>query len=104
MNFSETNDFQIKEFQLHEKVINSLAISQKNKILITSGEDKTIKIFDIVIEQEVKSLASPCDIYCIRVSPDEKMFAYGGKDNCLRIRLFERYKLHRIFEKIKWHI
>ena len=84
-------------FPLHLRAITSIVISPKNNFLITASEDRTIKIFDIIKNQEIESLPCPSSLSCLCISPDEKMFAYAGQDICLRVRIMENFKLHRIF-------
>lgn len=70
----------------HTDLINSVALSPDDKILATGSSDKTIKLWDVKDEEELKTLKVHTDwVRCVAFSPDGKYLASGSRDETVKI-------------------
>ncbi|MHC4434168.1 MAG: protein kinase domain-containing protein, partial [Planctomycetota bacterium] len=61
-------------------------ISQDGRRIITCGEDKAIRVWDLETRQQLMTLGSHNgSIYALAVSPDGKHIASGGDDNVIKL-------------------
>ena len=70
----------------HKGTVFCLAEIEKNKLL-SGSEDRTIKLWDLTLEECIKTLEDPYDskINCLYVLKDPGFIVTGGDDNLLKI-------------------
>ncbi|HLW67985.1 MAG TPA: M56 family metallopeptidase [Gemmataceae bacterium] len=71
----------IRDFPGHAALVYTLAITPDGKKLITSGHDKSIRIWDLESGQALKNLASAAGVRSLCLSPDGKTLAAGSLDD-----------------------
>lgn len=70
----------------HTEAVNSIAITPNAQILISGSDDKTIKIWNLISGEVVRTLTEHNDaISSIAISPDGETFASGSWDKTARI-------------------
>jgi WD40 repeat protein len=62
----------------HTGFVTCCAYSPNGKLLATGGLDSTVKLFDTVTKQEIKSLPHADQVNCLAFSADGKWLAFAG--------------------------
>ncbi|MFO1019518.1 MAG: serine/threonine-protein kinase [Planctomycetales bacterium] len=66
--------------------IHSLELSPDETLLVSAGEDGTVRLWDVASRTEMRVLAGHEGwVACARFSPDGKLIASGGADKLIRI-------------------
>jgi WD40 repeat protein len=64
----------------------NLAFSPDGRCLVTSGEEYTVKIWDVQTGKELETLRGHTgDVCAVTISPDGRWLATGGEDTTIRI-------------------
>ena len=75
----------------HASVITSVVMTKDNRYIISSGEDKVIKIWDVKLNTLIKTLSGHTrGIKKIALSPDDKYIVSGSIDKTIKIWDFEK--------------
>ena len=70
----------------HRAIIKTLALSSDGKLLASSGADKTIIIWELAAEKQIRSLTGHDGwVFSLAFSPDKKFLASGSYDGAIRI-------------------
>jgi WD40 repeat protein len=70
----------------HSSDVNTVAFTSDGKILATGSDDKTIKLWNIETQAEIRTLKGNNPwIWTVAFSPDGKTLASGGADNNLKL-------------------
>jgi U3 small nucleolar RNA-associated protein 13 len=70
----------------HQKYINAVKISPNDKMIATSSQDKTIKLWDAKSLTLLKTLAGHRrGIWDIQFSPTDQLIASASGDNLLKV-------------------
>ncbi|MDT8401320.1 MAG: WD40 repeat domain-containing protein [Bacteroidales bacterium] len=70
----------------HGNPINSCSFSPDNRLILSAGDDKTVKIWNVKTLTEIKTLKAHDEgVNCCSYSPDGKLIVSGGQDNNLII-------------------
>jgi WD40 repeat protein len=70
----------------HTGEVNTVAITPDGRSLISAGDDKTIKIWDLQTGQAQQTLEGHTNwIYSLAISPDGRTLASGSKDNAAKV-------------------
>jgi WD40 repeat protein/uncharacterized caspase-like protein len=79
----------------HQGGVNSIALSNNEKFLVSGGEDKTVKIWNL--EKEIATLKGHTDsVKTVTISPDDRYIASAGYDNTIKIWNFQGKLLQSI--------
>src|SRR5262249_21802957 len=71
----------IRDFAGHTALVYTTAITPNGKWLITSGHDKTVRIWDLESGQQLHSLESSAGIRSLAISPDGQTLVTGSLDD-----------------------
>ncbi|MBD2360630.1 serine/threonine protein kinase [Anabaena minutissima FACHB-250] len=82
----------------HENAVSSVAISRDGKIIASSGDDRTIKLWNIATSEEIATLKGHSrKVNVVVISPDGKTLVSGGDDNTIKIwNLKTRQVIHTL--------
>ncbi len=70
----------------HFGEVNSLAFSPQGNTFASGSDDKTIKIWDLNTEKEIRTLYGHKDfVYSVAISPDGHTLVSGSKDNTIKV-------------------
>jgi serine/threonine protein kinase/sugar lactone lactonase YvrE len=70
----------------HSGEVNTVAITPDGRSLISAGDDKTIKIWDLQTGQAKQTLEGHTNwIYSLAISPDGRTIASGSKDSSVKV-------------------
>lgn len=72
-------------FNKHKEVINQMAFSPDEKLLVTVSDDRTSRIFDIATGSSVLLEGHTDEVWSTGFSKDGKRIATGGKDRTIRL-------------------
>ncbi|MFH0992128.1 MAG: caspase family protein [bacterium] len=75
----------IKSFSGHLSTVTCVAVSLNGKLLASGSMDNRVKIWDISIGKELKTLDSKSTVFSVAFSLDGKTLATGGSDKYLRL-------------------
>lgn len=86
----DSDELEITSAQLtimaHQKYINAVKISPNDKLIATSSQDKTIKIWDAKSLTLLKTMSGHRrGIWDIQFSPTDQLIASASGDNSLRV-------------------
>lgn len=82
--YSEDDVFQILEG--HQDGVNTIALSNNEQFLVSGGEDKTVKIWDIKERKIIATLKGHTDsVKTVAISPNNKYIASAGYDKKIKI-------------------
>lgn len=82
----------------HTNNVKSLTLSPDGKYLLSSSTDKTIKLVDIALRKEIRTIIVDHTVYCAAFSPDGNTVVTGDNDRNLVVWDFRTWK---IVKKIK---
>lgn len=83
-----------KTFEGHADLVNSIAISNNNKLLLSGSNDKTARIWDLTTGKPIRALPVACwKVTSVAFSDDSKYAATGCNDGSLKIWEVETGKL-----------
>ena len=94
----------------HRGLIRDLLVTPDGHTLVSAGEDKTIRVWDIASRREVRKILGQIGpgldgkIYAIALSPDGRWLAVGGyfqPDDVIRIYDFQSGALRRVLRSHK---
>ncbi len=82
-----TGSNRIKDSQVfHASLVYCLAISPNGKILISGGEDKTIRLWNLPDGNHIKTLIGHTDaICCLKMSPEGQILVSSSYDKTIRL-------------------
>src|SRR5882762_9978945 len=70
----------------HADRVRSISFSPDGKLIASSSEDHTIKLWDAVTGKQLRTVMGGGDsVYTIAFSPDGKVIASGGFDSAIRL-------------------
>jgi WD40 repeat protein len=76
---------------VHEGWVYALAVTRDGKRILSGGEDKRIRVWDVETHELIEEWASHTgDICCIALSPDDRLAASGDVDGKIVIREMKR--------------
>ena len=75
----------ISSFQKHKHIVTSVRFTHDDSLMVTSGVDSTIKIWNRTTGNIIREMKLPTGIAYMDLSQDGKMIAAGGYDSKLRI-------------------
>jgi WD40 repeat protein len=74
------------DFKGHSEQVNSVAFSPDGKYLASGSRDKTIKLWDVETQREVKTLQGHSwSVTSVAFSPDGKHIASGSWDSTVKV-------------------
>jgi WD40 repeat protein len=77
---------EIRQFKGHSGAVSSVSVSPSGEFLLTGGQDKTVRLWEIASGREVRQFKGHTDMVSVVVfSPDGKQALSGGGDNTLRL-------------------
>lgn len=87
--------------EMHTAPVRSIAVDSQGRYLVTGSEDKTVRVWDAVTGEHLRTLRPPIGpgsegkIYAVAVSPDGSTVACGGRtgkdwDDSYTIYFFDR--------------
>jgi len=82
----------------HSRDITSIAISPDNSFLISGSKDKTIKLWSIPLQKEVRTLKMDGEVTTVSFSNDGKYITAGDKYGNLIVIDFNNWKIYRKFK------
>src|SRR5262249_57417212 len=68
---------EIRTFQGHTDMVQSVAFSKDGKLLVTGSHDKTVRVWDVDTGKEVSSLRYRGVVWSVSFSSDGKRIATG---------------------------
>lgn len=70
----------------HSGEVNAIAFSPDGQTLASASDDRTIKIWNLNAQQELRTLKGHLDwVYSLAISPDGKTVVSGSKDNTVKV-------------------
>ncbi len=73
-------------FRGHMGAVQGVAFLPGEDTLVTAGRDGTVRIWDLMIQEERLALPDQADIiYCLAVAPGAEMLATAGRDGTVRL-------------------
>ncbi|MGH1396715.1 MAG: protein kinase domain-containing protein [Trichormus sp.] len=76
----------LKTLPGHENTVSSVAVSPDGKIIASSGDDRTIKLWNIATGQQVATLTGHSrKVNIVAISPDGQTLVSGSDDNTIKI-------------------
>ena len=80
----------------HEGFVNAVAFFPGGKLLVTGGEDGTIRVWDVATGRQLRKVQAHQmgkrqdgdrrrDIFSLAFSPDGQMLASGGRDTAVKV-------------------
>lgn len=70
----------------HSGIIYSIALSSNSNILVSSSQDKTVKLWDMRTGNEIPGYMYHLDlVYCVAISQDGELIASGSADGVINI-------------------
>jgi WD40 repeat protein len=83
---SAANGQAIHSFLGHEGRVNRVRLSPDGKLLVSSGNDKTIRVWEVSTGKNLASLRGHTHhVYGVSFHPDGKRIASSGRDNSVRV-------------------
>jgi WD40 repeat protein len=77
---------EIRQFKGHTGAVSSVSVSPSGEFLLTGGQDKTVRLWEIATGREVRQFNGHTDLVLVTVfSPDGKQALSGGGDKTLRL-------------------
>ncbi|WP_395751253.1 protein kinase domain-containing protein [Prosthecobacter sp.] len=70
---------------LHPPAVGAVTITQDEKLLITSGRDRAVRIWDIATRQNIQTLSHKITVPVIALSPDDQRLVTVSDDGELRV-------------------
>jgi WD40 repeat protein len=84
--YNLTNSQVAKTFDGHADVVNAIAISPNNKLLISGSNDKTARIWDIVTGKQIRALPVNCwKVTAVAFTEDGKYAVTGCNDGSIKV-------------------
>ncbi|KIK79373.1 hypothetical protein PAXRUDRAFT_281757 [Paxillus rubicundulus Ve08.2h10] len=71
---------------VHEGRVYSLAVTRDGKRIVSGGEDKRIRVWDVATHEYIEWASYTGYIFCIALSLDDRLAASGGADGKIVIR------------------
>jgi WD40 repeat protein len=81
--FTLADGKQHKKFLGHSDGCNAIAFTPDGRRLVTGSGDRTVKLWDLVTEQEVLTLPCPVPVRAVAISPDGGRIAAVGDTTLL---------------------
>jgi WD40 repeat protein len=70
----------------HSSSVNAVAISPDGKILASGSRDKTIKLWNLVTGEQIRTFTGYSNsVYSVAISPDGKTLASGSDDKTIKL-------------------
>ncbi len=70
----------------HSEIVSSVAFSPDGKVLASGSHDKTVKLWNVEIGQEIRTLTAHSDwVNSVAFSPDGKTLASGSRDKTVKL-------------------
>lgn len=92
--YSLVNSKPAKTFTGHADVVNAMAISFNNRLLLTGSNDKTARIWDVVTGKQIRALPVNCwKVTAVAFSDDAKYAVTGCNDGTIKVWEVETGKL-----------
>jgi WD40 repeat protein len=92
--YNLTNNQVAKTFDGHGDVVNVIAISPNNKLLLSGSSDKTARIWDITTGKQIRALPVNCwKVTAVAFSEDSKYAVTGCNDGSMKVWEVESGKL-----------
>ncbi|MEH1902815.1 MAG: serine/threonine-protein kinase [Nostoc sp.] len=89
----------VNTLQGHESSVLSVAISPDGKTIASSGDDSTIKLWNLTTGKQISSLNGYSQqVNVVVISPDGKTLVSGSNDNTIKIWNLARRKLIRTLD------
>ncbi len=89
---SETGDqvpatsSKLREYVGHSKAVFALAVTPDGKFLVTGGEDRTVRVWEIGSGKQIRVFPGHLDrVISVAVRPDGKQIASGSDDGAVRL-------------------
>lgn len=92
--YNLTNSQITKTFAGHADVVNAIAISFNNRLLLSGSNDKTARIWDVVTGKQIRALPVNCwKVTAVAFSDDAKYAVTGCNDGTIKVWEVESGKL-----------
>jgi WD40 repeat protein len=65
--------------------VTSLVFSPDSRVLVSGGEDETVRLWSVPGGKPLKTLEHKSRVYCLAISPDGRVLASGGMDSVVRL-------------------
>jgi len=85
-------------FKGHQNTIWTLAVSPDGKTVITGGEDKTLRVWDVATGREIWQFTAQGIFSCVRFANEGKIAIATNWDGKVRVWQFPEMQLQREFE------
>ncbi|HIK04731.1 MAG TPA: serine/threonine protein kinase [Trichormus sp. M33_DOE_039] len=83
----------------HENLVSSVAISPDSKLIASSGDDRTVKLWNLSTGAEIATLKGHSGkVNTVAISPDGKTLVSGSDDNTIKIWNLKTRKLINTLE------
>jgi len=98
---NHVSDQSLMSFIAHQSGVNSVALSPDGKRLVTGGDDKAVKIWDIATGKELVALpgAHEDKVSCVAFSPDSKQIVSG--DDLGKIKVWDAAEFNEAITSIR---
>ncbi|OMJ81161.1 hypothetical protein SteCoe_18429 [Stentor coeruleus] len=81
----------------HKEAVKSLVMSKANKHLLSSSNDKTIKMWNIDTRKlEYNYLTAPYKANCLRIADNESIILFGANNNVVKFINFQEEFINKI--------
>ncbi|MCS6864278.1 MAG: WD40 repeat domain-containing protein [Gemmataceae bacterium] len=92
----------IREFIGHSGAVTSLAVTADSSLLVTGGEDKTVRVWDVKSAKPIRSFQGHmAKVSTVTIRPDGRQLASGSEDGAIRIWDLSTSDDHRVISDAK---
>ncbi len=92
----------MREFIGHTGAVTSLAITADSSLLVTGGEDKTVRVWDVKSAKPIRSFQGHmAKVSAVAIRPDGKQLASGSEDGAIRLWDLSATDEHRVITDSK---
>jgi WD40 repeat protein len=77
---------ELRKFEGHARAVHGLAAAPDGSVLVTGGEDKTVRVWEVATGKQLRSLQGHlATVTAVAVRPDGAQAASGSEDGAIRV-------------------